>query len=168
MAGIPNANSMASGMAWFWKYRLARQRGGSLNMWDKPSNKEILEMVTADMDLCTRAYSVMTTVYAKHRPIAKSMGIGLYLAFSKYDNEQTASEFFGKLVSGANLDQANPVLTLKSKLGSLTNERGILKNSMLKNQVKAAYICIAYIRYKHGQPLTMLRWTEGKDKFPFV
>jgi hypothetical protein len=174
MAGVPNANAMAAGMLWFWKYRLARQRQGSMNMCDKPSSKEILDMVQKDMDMCGRAMSVVTIANHTHKSLTRSTGIGLYLAFSKYDNEARASEFFGKLASGANLEDGNPILTLKNKMSSLYSERDndgklqIMKSTTLKDQVKAAYICIAYNRYKNGLPLSLLRWTEGRDKFPFV
>lgn len=174
MAGVPNANAMAAGMLWFWKYRLAKERKGSLNMWDKPSSKEILDMVQKDMDICGRAFAVVNDVCYTHKALTRSIGVGLYLAFSKYDNEARASEFFGKLASGANLEEGSPILALKNKLSSLIGERDgegkrqVMKSMKLKDQVKAAYICIAYNRHKNGLPLGMLRWVEGKDKFPFV
>ncbi len=166
--GISSARNVSAGLAWFWKYSLARKRGGSLNMWDKPSSVELLKMAQDDLEFCVKAMSVSAKATKKYRIIPISMCFGLYTAFCKYDTEASADMFFNALISGAGLSINHPILVLGNKLGSLVGSNGVQKNATLKHQVIAAYFCIAYRKYINGEQLTFLRWTEGKDKFPFV
>lgn len=163
IAGVKNANNVAALIGFRWKYLKAESRNGSLNMWERPTHGELVEYAKNNAQLVQNAVACSQRIRKVLRGINASTIGGSYVVFSEKTNEEKCKEFFDSLATGKNLDENSSVLTLRNKL--ITSCVG---SSSLKWQVKAAYIFMAYKKYIEQKPLILLRWTEGKDKFPFI
>jgi hypothetical protein len=163
IAGIKNAVTISGMLTFRWKYLKAEARGGSLNMWERPTHGELVEYATINEQMVHSAVCAMTKVRKVIRGVNPSTLGGSYIVFCEKTDTVTCAEFYSKLALGEELNKNNPVLTLRNRLIN-----SCVGPSDLKWQVKAAYLFMAYKKYVECKPLSLLRWTEGKDKFPFI
>jgi hypothetical protein len=163
IAGVKNAINVAGLLSFRWKYYKAKSRNGSLNMWERPTHYELVSFAEGNQMLTSKAVSVAAKVRKSVRGINPSTIGGSYIIFVENYDEITVDSFFESLCSGENLAPNSPVLTFRNKMIS-----GGSGPTDLKWQVKAAYLFMAFKKYAEKKPSTLLRWTEGKDAFPFI
>ena len=167
IAGMTNGNGYSSAAAFAWVYERARRTGGSLNANARASAAEILALVQTNEEIFSRALKAADKVRRVIPSATGSIVAGLYFVFSKHDNEDRSASFFDRIAGGSGLYQGDPELAIRNRFQSMVTGR-VMKTHVVKRQVKAAYFCIAYKAFLAGRKISIFRWTEGRDPFPFV
>jgi len=163
IAGVKNAANVAGCLAFRWKYLKAKSRDGSLNMFERPTQSELVEYAEHNPDIVSDAVSWTAKIRRSIGGIAPSTLGGTYIVMREQYGKCTSDLFYELLSTGEGLESGNPVLTLRNKLTGSN-----IGSSDIKWQVKAAYLSMAIKKYLAGENMSLLRWTEGKDKFPFI
>lgn len=160
MESIPNAKTACS----ITTLILVNERFGIefiTNSSKLPSKAETLDSVRKNpyIQICVnRATSVKDFL-----PLSVA---GFCWYVFQFQDRQRADRFFDELSSGANLSQDNPAYMLREKLGDLAK-----KSSRTPNLHLIALTFKAWIAYRDGKKIKLLRWTPdgpNPERFPVI
>lgn len=140
-----------------WDAKLFTGMGSTL----KPTTTEIILRYTSEPGVFSAAASRATD--CQHRGLGTGAPAGVaYYLFSKIDQEETHA-FFDQYVSGANLPDASPILTLRNKMTRLCSDR-------LTRPEQLALFVRAWNAYREGRTLSQIVIISGgklgNDNFP--
>lgn len=115
---------------------------------------EIVEWVEGFPSLYGRLIDLSTRGY-KAIPCAPAITLAVALRLHQID-EDDATEFFGLLRTGANLEAGSPILTLRERLFKFKAEKvNITQRDMI------AFFVVAWNAYREGRSITKLQRPNG-------
>ena len=165
IAGYTNANRVSAlaraiiAYEWYGDMNLAKQRKSRV----APSNEQVLARVTAESEILYACLNRTSGPTMRSLGLKKTVGSVLYYLFRNIDHED-AEAFYGKLESGAGLQEADPILTLRQRL--LANAGGVSK---LPDDYIAAITIKAWNYWRAGREIRQLSWKPGgsvQEPFP--
>jgi len=162
IAGMKNATNAAAMLQFVWKYRDAKERDGSLNMYRRPSPSELAEMYRSFGDDKMTDAAKIAKACRRTTGIGASILGGSWLICQEIDAIE-ADFFFDKLTTGEMLASGNPIFTLREKL-----QVGEKSERKLSAMSKAAFIFKAWNAMREGRSIKMLRHNFQSDAFPWA
>lgn len=123
------------------------------------TNSEVIELL--DKYPAVRESATFIANTGTKRLIAPSIAAGLHFLMSQLNPEQ-ASVFWTDVIRGADLGEQDAVYRLRERLVANT-----LSKAKLRASYTAALAIKAWNARRAGQPIKILRWSEGED-FPLL
>lgn len=160
LAGEVNENSLAAAIVGIQSWeRGERASDSSTGLTTINTSLEFLDENPVLRDIVREAYSVSQRVQGLTNKQVSQM----IWAFDKLDQGDRV-DFFAKLMSGAGLEEGNPVLVLRNFL-----VKDASAPSRVSSHHRAAIVCKAWNAYRAGTTVKSLRFKAGgakPDVFP--
>ena len=95
--------------------------------------------------------------------MAWSRGVTLHYLFAQKD-APAADAFFARLVTGADLSDGHPVLTLRNKLSTLRRDKVMGK----RRGTLEVFVVKAWNAVRLGRELKLLKWMDDEDGIAII
>ena len=155
MSDVPNAKNISSAISSLIIYREAISRNGSFNTYVRPTNQEILDEYNNHPAL----YQSSIKLAMKSKTICPVQHCGMLYCYTLVDKKhdfEEVEQFATALITGANLPESSPILTLRRSLERAKYHRQTSGSNKSQNWYKNAII-IAWNAYIEGRDLRKLK-----------